>query len=161
MDAADFQKTARDAAQIVHSAAMARLAQIAMLPNLDPDLAIKIVRETKDIAQALPKDKVDAYANLPVFHIHFGAGGVTGRAGPTTAITATDLGTPTEMVEEVFSLEAAVPLPAMAEVASLGLNADVLTDAGAGPVPPVRLPAPAPDDFDLGGMSFGNVVVDA
>jgi len=159
MDAADFQKTARDAAQIVHSAAMARLAQIAMLPNLDPDLAIKIVRETKDIAQALPKEKADAYANLPVFHIHFGAGGVTGRAGPTTAITATDLGTPAEMVEEVFSMASAVPLPAMVEVASLGVNADVLADHPA-PVPPALLPA-LEDDFDLGGMSFGNVTVDA
>ncbi len=74
-DPAEFQKTARDAAQLVHAAAMTRLATVAAQPDLDPDLALKLVRETKDIAQALPKDKADAYANLPVFHIHFGPRG--------------------------------------------------------------------------------------
>lgn len=119
--------------------ALSRLALVAANPELDADLAVKIVREMRDIAQALPKDKADPYANLPVFHIHFGsAGQLTGTAEPAVL----------EMVEEVagealppvpltclpaFDILTAEPSPFMS--ASAHINKDVLLpiDAEAAP----------------------------
>ena len=119
MDAATFQVSARDAAQIVHMAALERLTQVAMNIDLDPDLALKILRETKDIAQAVPKDKVDQYANLQVWNIVMHNGRMGGGVSAQPVL---------EMAEEVnadtFNLSAAVPTQAMLVAANI--NTDVI-----------------------------------
>jgi hypothetical protein len=121
MDAPAFQNSARDAAQLVFTEALARLASAAVQPGCDPEIAIKILNATKDVAQAVPKDKGDGFANLPVFHIHMHNGRIT-----ASAITpAVDV---IEMSEafETFDLAAIQPTEAMKAMADI--NKDLLAE---------------------------------
>jgi hypothetical protein len=137
MEAAKFQEEIRDAAQGVHAAAMARLAEVAAQPNLDPDLALKIVRETKDIAQAMPKDKTDPYANLTVFNITFGS-------SPGAPVTVEAVPSVEEVID-VFSLPDAAPTSAMSALA--GINMEVVEELSA-PTPAPSVPPAAASSFD-------------
>ena len=100
-------------------AALERLTKVSMNEDLDPYLALKILRETKDIAQAVPKDKVDQYANLQVFNIvmHNGrlGGGLSVQPVPQLV----------EEVSDVFELGSARPSPLM--LAATNINLDVIS----------------------------------
>lgn len=76
----EFQREAMEAAQATHVMAAQRMAEAVAKPNCDPEIAIKIFNATKDVAQAVPKEKEGAYANLPTVHINIVNGRLTVEA---------------------------------------------------------------------------------
>lgn len=102
----EFASAAREAAQATHMSAATRLAFLASHPECDPEIAIKIYNATKDVAGATPDKKGDPFANLPVFHIHFNNGRLTGtEITPASTVQVIDL--------ETFDLTKALPSPNM------------------------------------------------
>lgn len=110
-DAATFQVEARDAAQSVLMAALTGLAEVVNKPDVDPELLFKAVGATKDIAQAIPKDKGDSYGNIPMFNI------VIGRAGITATVEVQPTPSPAADVVDVeaTTVAAMVLIPARPE----------------------------------------------
>jgi hypothetical protein len=113
VEALEFQKEARDAAQATSSMALSRMAEAVAKPNCDPEVAIKVYNATKDVAEAVRRDKENPFANLPVFHIHIVNGRMQGTA-------ETDL----ELVEELDKFVASPAMLAMSRI-----NADIGDEA--------------------------------
>jgi hypothetical protein len=111
MDAAAYQSEARDAAQLVHAQALARMMEAVSKPGADPELAVKVFNATTSVAQAIPKDK-DPHANLPVFNITFVNGRIKGEAVPE--------------LEYVVDLQAFQPSEPMRALANI--NAEVIAE---------------------------------
>jgi hypothetical protein len=117
-DATDFQKIARETAQANWMAAQLIIAEKLATPGCDPEFARKYAKDTEIAAQAIPRDKQDQYANLPVFHIHMHSG--RGGAGITaTTVDVID-------IDEMFELSAAKPSKRMLAVAKTDINKTVL-----------------------------------
>ena len=116
MDAVSYQSQARDAAQLVHAEALARMMEAVSKPGSDPEIAVKVFNATTAVAQAVPKDK-DPHANLPVFNITFVNGRMTGEVRPAL-----------ELVEEVDMTDLATLQPSESMRALANINAEVTAE---------------------------------
>jgi hypothetical protein len=111
----EFAAAAREAAREINMQAMVVMATKLANPDCDPELAVKFFNATKDVAGAVPDKKADPFANLPVFHIHFNNGRVSGDITPPLQVLD---------MNEAFSLEFAAPSVEMAKLATI--NRDLL-----------------------------------
>jgi hypothetical protein len=124
MEPTDFQKIARETAQANWMAAQLIIAEKLATPGCDPEFARKYAKDTEVAAQAIPRDKQDQYANLPVFHIHMhsgrGGGGIT-----ATSVEVVDV-VEAFIANETFELSAAKPSKRMLALADASINKTIL-----------------------------------
>lgn len=150
MDAVEFQKVARDTAQINWMAAQGIIARrLANADSCDPEFARKYAKDSEGVAQALPRDKVDLYSNLPVFHIHIGRSGDKDAGIVVDAEDAVPTLRSPVLLDEVWDFGAvsnAQLAQAMAASAT-AINGDVLYEDEPAPVPLLVLPLATDDGF--------------